>query len=224
MVIYLDGADVRQMGLLGLFNIDGFTTNPSLMRKSGVTDYPSFARSVLECACDKPVSFEVLASDMEGMAADAMEIASWGENVFVKIPVVTPSGAFTGPILSRLSLAGVKLNVTAVMTEDQVHMAMASLQTTGHIISIFAGRIADSGVDPEPIITQAKDLAAGRALILWASVREAFNVIQAERSGADIITLTPEMLQKISLFGRDLTACSVETVKQFTKDAEGITL
>ena len=221
MVIYLDGADLQQMGR---FKVDGYTTNPSLMRKSGVTDYRSFARGVLECANGKPVSFEVLASGMDGMAADAMEIASWGENVFVKIPVLTPSGAFTGPILARLSLAGVKLNVTAVMTADQVHMALSSLQTTGHIISIFAGRIADSGVDPETAVSEAVRMSSGRAQILWASVREAFNVIQAERCRADIITLTPEMLEKCSLFGRDLTKCAIETVQQFTRDAEGITL
>lgn len=223
MVIYADGADLLQMQLL-TEEVAGYTTNPSLMRKAGVSDYRSFARGVLECAGGKPVSFEVLASSMEGMAADAREIAAWGENVFVKIPVVTPAGAFTGPILSRLSLGGVKLNVTAVLTEDQVHMALASLQTTGHIVSIFAGRIADSGVDPEPLIRRAARMAAERAQILWASVREPFNVIQAERSGADIITLTPEMLKRCSLFGRDLNACSIETVRQFTQDAEGITL
>jgi transaldolase len=221
--IFADTSDHRLLRSL-IHRVDGVTSNPSIMKKDGITDYRAFAEGVLGCAGGKPVSFEVLASSMEGMAADAMDIASWGENVFVKIPVVTPAGSFTGPILGRLSLAGVKLNVTAVMTEDQVHMALASLQTNGHIISIFAGRIADSGVDPEPIVRQAMRMAAGRAHILWASVREPFNVIQAERCGADIITLTPAMLEKLSQFGRDLTACSIETVKQFTKDAEGITL
>lgn len=223
MVIYGDGANLLAMRTLA-DKVEGWTTNPSLMRQAGITDYEAFAREVLACAGGKPVSFEVLASSMEGMGADALDIAGWGENVFVKIPVVTPAGAFTGPLISRLSLGGVKLNITAVMTEDQVHMALASLQSPGSIVSIFAGRVADSGVDPEPLIRQAVRMAEGRAQILWASVREPFNVIQAERCGADIITLTPEMLQKTRHFGRDLTACSIETVRQFTNDAEGITL
>ncbi len=223
MVIYGDGADLKAMRALA-GQVDGWTTNPSLMRKAGITDYEAFAREVLAYAGGKPVSFEVLASSMEGMGADALDIASWGENVFVKIPVVTPAGDPTGPLIARLSLGGIKLNITAVMTEDQVQMALTSLQAPGSIVSIFAGRIADSGVDPEPLVKQAVRMAEGRARILWASVREPFNVIQAERCGADIITLTPEMLEKCSAFGRDLTACSVATVRQFTRDAEGITL
>jgi transaldolase len=221
VVIYLDGADVLQMNR---FEVSGYTCNPSIMKKAGITDYRSFARGVLECSGGKPVSFEVLSSSLYDMAEDAKEIAGWGANVFVKVPVLTPTGSFTGPILSHLSLAGIKLNVTAVMTIDQVHMALASLQSEGNIISIFAGRIADSGVDPEPMVREAVRLAEGKQKILWASVREAFNVMQAARCGADIITLSPEMIEKCAQFGRDLTQCSLETVRQFTKDAEGITL
>jgi transaldolase len=223
MKSYLDAADLESIAGF-IRRCDGVTTNPSILKRAGVTDYRAFGSSVLACAGGKPVSFEVLASDLDGMADDARAIAGWGGNVFVKVPVLTPTGSFTGPILSNLSLSGIKLNVTAVMTIDQVHMALASLQSEGNIISIFAGRIADSGVDPELVVREAVRLADGRQMILWASVREPFNFIQADRCGADIITLTPELIKKMGGFGRDLTQCSLETVRQFTKDAEGITL
>jgi transaldolase len=223
VVIYADGADLAAMpGLVG--SVDGWTTNPSLMRKAGVIDYRAFAMAALERSGGKPISFEVLAGDLEGMLRDARLISSWGENVFVKVPVLTPAGEFTGAVLSQLTCEGIKVNVTAVMTEAQVRAVLASLMSSGNIISIFAGRIADTGVDPEPLFAEAVRQAAGRAQILWASVREPLNVVQATRAGADIITLPPAMLTKCEQFGRDLTEYSMETVRQFTKDAEGITL
>jgi transaldolase len=221
--IYADGADLSAMRELS-GKVEGWTTNPSLLKKSGIVDYREFAHAVAEFAGGLPVSYEVLAGDMEGMLREARDIAKWPGNVFVKIPVLTVSGAFTGSVISRLTQEGVSVNVTAIMTLDQVNMVLASLQRPGSIISIFAGRIADTGVDPEPIVKQAVRAAKGEHSILWASVREVFNVVQASRCGADIITLTPELIKKMDGFGRDLTEYSIETVRQFARDAEDITL
>jgi transaldolase len=223
--VFGDGADLETMALQAKDNyIKGWTTNPSLLRKAGIKNYREFGRRVLETLPPLPVSFEVLSGEMSDMVSEAREIASWGKNVFVKIPVLTVSGAFTGPVISRLSDEGVKLNVTAVMTTDQVQRVLGSLQATGSIISIFAGRIADTGVDPQMIVGSAVQMADGKADILWASPREIFNLFQAQRCGADIITLTPDLIAKRKMFFKDLDEYSLETVRQFSKDAEGITL
>ena len=225
MVIYADGADLATMARMAQErSVLGFTTNPTLLKKSGITNYKEFARRVLHIAQNLPVSFEVLAGSMDGMTTQAREIASWGRNVFVKIPVFTVSGAFAGPVISRLSEEGVQLNVTAVMTDEQVEMVLDVLKSQGNIISIFAGRVADTGVDPEVVIRSAVSIVNGKQQILWASAREVFNVRQAERAGADIITLTAELIEKMKSFGRDLNEYSVATARQFARDAEGISL
>lgn len=220
--IFADGADLESIRrLAGHERVTGFTTNPSLMRKAGISNYRDFAREVLDAAAGKPVSFEVFADDQEGMERQAREIASWG-NVFVKIPVTNSKGEFTSPLITRLSGEGLRLNITAVMTDEQVQKCTVSLMAAGSIISIFAGRIADAGIDPEPIVRAAAQQT--KATVLWASARELFNVKQAERCGAGIITLSPELIEKLPLFGKDLTKYSLETVQQFKRDAEGFTI
>lgn len=222
--IYLDGADLATMKILA-GSVDGVTTNPSLMKKAGITEYRSFARAVLDAVGGKPVSFEVLADDLPGMERQAREIAAWGDNVYVKVPVTNSKGEFSGPVIAALSEDGIKLNVTAVFSYGQVQRVWGALERPGSIVSIFAGRIADTGVDPEPLVRQFAEIAHRNGTrILWASAREVFNVVQAERCGCDIITLAPDMIRKLDDFGRDLTAYSLETVRQFYKDAEGISL
>lgn len=223
VAIYADGADLETIRKLAQDpRIDGFTTNPSLMKKAGIGDYRSFAQAVLDAAGGKPVSFEVLADDLEGMESQGLEIASWG-NVFVKVPITNTSGQFTGEVLTSLCTNGVKVNVTAVMTLDQVRWALRCL-TQGNIISIFAGRIADTGVDPQRIVRAAGEMVKGYVSILWASARQAFDVALAEQSGANIITLTPDLIARLALRGKNLEQYSLETVQQFKRDAEGITL
>lgn len=229
--IYADGADLKTMAALAE-KVAGFTTNPSLMKKAGITDYRQFAREVLAIAGGKPVSFEVLADDLPTMLGQAREIASWGENVFVKIPVMNAGAETTGPVIAALNKNGVRVNVTAVMTTGQARAACTCLnwdpdKPTPGIISVFAGRIADAGHDPYAIVWDAVAAArasGGEIRILWASARQAYSVIEAQRAGAHIITLTPDLIAKLSMFGRDLNAYSLETVRQFLKDAEGITL
>lgn len=224
LAIYCDGAGLAQMRAYADDpRVQGFTTNPSLMRSAGIEDYRSFADTVLGLVGSKPVSFEVLADDLDEMERQALEIAEWGQNVFVKIPVTTSRGQDTGPLLRRLTEAGVQVNVTAVMTALQAALAVANMTTPGGIISVFAGRIADAGVDPEGVVIACSVIARAQGQrILWASAREAFNVVQAERCGADIITLSPELIAKLDLRGRDLTAYSLETVRQFHNDGMGI--
>lgn len=224
--IYADGADLRSMALLAARDdVKGLTTNPSLLRQSGVTDYRTFAREVLALSGGKPVSFEVLSDDLHEMEEQAREIASWGENVFVKIPITNSAGEFAGPVIGRLTVSGIKVNVTAVFTAKQAKAAAEAMAFPGNIISVFAGRIADTGVSPARIVLDAV-MAARRAgaRVLWASARQVYSVIEAENVGADIITLTPSLIEKLRDFGRDLDEFSLATVKQFAKDAEGITL
>lgn len=226
--IYADGADLKTMARLEP-KVAGFTTNPSLMKKAGITDYRTFAREVLAIANGKPVSFEVLADDLEAMLRQAIELASWGENVYVKIPVMNSMGETTGPVIGALVKNGVHVNVTAVMTLGQANAASACLNwgeaNPDSIVSIFAGRIADAGQDPAPIVWEAARVAHyNGARVLWASARQVFSVIEAQRAGADIITLTPDLIEKTAMFGRDLNEYSLETVRQFKRDAEGITL
>jgi transaldolase len=221
--LFCDGADFDSI-LTHRVNpwIKGFTTNPTLMRKAGVIDYETFGRNVLAAVPDRPVSLEVFADDMEGMEAQALAISRWGKNVNVKIPVTNRAGEFMGPLIQRLSESGVTVNVTAMLTLDQVRRVAEALdQATPAIVSVFAGRIADTGVDPVPVMKQAVEILRSRprAELLWASPRELLNVFQADDAGCHIITVPAEILQKLSLVGKDLTAYSLETVSMFYRDA-----
>jgi transaldolase len=224
MVIYADGAGIKQMQVYAKDErISGFTTNPSLMKQQGISNYRTFAAWVIDLIGDKPVSFEVLADDFDEMESQALEIAEWGKKVFVKIPVTNSRGESTAAVIRRLTENGVNVNVTAVMTPLQAALAVANMRSPGGIVSVFAGRIADTGVDPEPLITACSVIAKAHGQrVLWASAREVFNVVQAERSGADIITLSPELISKLDMRERDLTAYSLETVRQFHSDGMGI--
>ena len=221
--VFADGADLASIRQLAdNRGIAGFTTNPTLMRKAGVADYETFARQVLEIVTDRPVSFEVFADDFPSMIAQARAIASWGPNVNVKIPVTNTAGLFTGPVIAELSGAGVVLNVTAITTEAQVQAVADSLAPgTAAIVSVFAGRIADTGRDPVPMMRRCLDILKARpkAELLWASPRELLNIIQADEIGCQIITVTPDLLAKLPLVGKDLDEYSLDTVKMFFRDA-----
>jgi transaldolase len=222
--IFADGADlknIRESAANPL--IKGFTTNPTLMRGAGVVDYKAFAFDVLKIVPKLPVSFEVFADDFPTMEQQAREIASWGSNVYVKIPVTNTKGDFAGPLIASLSRAGVRLNITAIMTLEQVsRIAEALDQTVPSIISVFAGRIADTGRDPIPHMQECLGLLKRqpKAELLWASPREVLNIFQADAMGCHIITVTPDHLKKLSLTGKDLDAYSRETVAMFYKDAQ----
>lgn len=222
--VFADGADLEAIARLsGQPLIKGFTTNPTLMRRAGVSDYRGFARAVLGVVPDKPVSFEVFADDFAGMRDQAIEIARWGANVNVKIPVINTRGVSSEALIRELSRHGITLNVTAVFTPGQVQRVAAALDPgVPAIVSVFAGRIADTGRDPVPIMRACKAALAGRpkAELLWASQREILNVFHAQEAGADIITMTPDMLAKLETIGKDLTAFSRETVEMFHRDAE----
>ncbi len=221
--VYADGADLEAMLELARSpQIAGFTTNPTLMRKSGVTDYEGFAHKLLDHISDRPVSFEVFADDHDEMLRQARRIASWGGNVYVKIPVTDTTGASTAEVARELAESGVHLNVTALMTIGQVKVVAAALAGgPAAIISVFAGRIADTGRDPIPLMQAAlAAMAPYRQLeLLWASPREILNVRQADDIGVHIITVTPDLLKKLALFGRDLDEYSLETVRMFYNDA-----
>jgi len=222
--IFADGADYESMiALYDQPHIKGFTTNPTLMKKAGVADYKAFALDVLKAIPDRPVSFEVFADDFSQMEAQALEIASWGSNVNVKIPVTNTRGEFAGALIERLAKRGVKLNVTALLTLAQVERVTERLAAaTPAIISVFAGRIADTGVDPVPIMAQAVKIMKARpkAELIWASPRELLNIFQADAIGCHIITATNDILKKLSLVGKDLGQYSLETVEMFYKDAK----
>lgn len=222
--VFADGADLAAISKLSEQPlIKGFTTNPTLMRKAGVSDYRTFAHAVLGVVSDKPVSFEVFADDFDGMREQALEIARWGPNVNVKIPVTNTKGESSEALIRTLSRRGVSLNVTAVFTLDQVRRVVAALDPgVPAIVSVFAGRIADTGRDPIPIMRACKAALAGlpKAELLWASPRELLNVFHAQESGADIITMTPDMLAKLKGIGKDLTEFSRETVEMFYSDAQ----
>lgn len=225
MVIYADGADLKQMEALAADDlIAGFTTNPSLMKKAGVTNYRDFADAVLGIVGDKPVSLEVFADDFETMEAQAREIASWGDNVYVKIPVTNTQANPSYDLVWRLARSGVKVNVTAIFTAQQARIAVDSLHGGG-IVSVFAGRIADTGIDPARVMRSARaKIGDCGTQLLWASAREIYNVKQAEEVGCDIITLAPDLIAKLSGFGRNLIEYSLETVRQFHRDAAGYAL
>lgn len=222
--IFADGADLEEIAALARNPlIKGFTTNPTLMRKAGIADYENFGRALLRIVTDRPVSFEVFADDPVEMAEQAHVIASWGRNVNVKIPVTTTKGVFVGPLIGKLSAAGVVLNVTAITTLDQVtRIAEVLAPATPAIVSVFAGRVADTGADPVPLMREAARVlqARPRAELLWASPRELLNIFHAEEVGCHIITVTNDILKKLPLVGKDLAAYSLETVQMFHADAQ----
>lgn len=245
--IYADGADIGQMRRMGVNStkvgvppVTGFTTNPSLMRASGVSDYREFATKVLEVAEGRPVCLEVVADDYDGMVNEARELAKWGKNVVVKIPVVNTAGEFMGPAISCLTWENIPINVTAIMSMAQVRMALRAIQAGkgAVILSLFCGRIADAGRDPAALMKEARQLVNAddmylysnnheenghpkrRIRLLWASVRQVYDVIAADRAEADIITLTPPFIEKLPGLGRDLTEFSIETVRMFRRDAQ----
>jgi transaldolase len=221
--IFADGADLD--GILALAadpRITGFTTNPTLMWKAGLTDYADFAQRLLERITRHPISFEVFADDAEEMRRQARVIAGWGENVYVKIPVTTSAGESMVPLVNELSESGVKVNVTALFTTAQVELVTAAVRDGAPaFLSVFAGRIADAGIDPLPIIARSVDIMvdAPRAELIWASPREVLNVVQADSVGCHIITMTHDLLPKLDLLGKDLEQFSLETVRMFHRDA-----
>jgi transaldolase len=221
--LFADGADVPVITRLAANPlITGFTTNPTLMRKAGVTDYRAFAREVLPIVGDRPISFEVFSDEFDEMAAQALEIASWGRNVFVKIPVTNTRAEFSGPLIAQLVRARVQLNVTAILAVDQVRRVAECLSPSiPSFVSIFAGRIADTGRDPVPIVEEALQILRPlrAAEIIWASPRELLNVIQADAIGCHVITATNDVLSKLPLIGKDLAEFSLDTVKMFRQDA-----
>jgi transaldolase len=209
--------------------IQGFTTNPTLMRKAGISDYEAFARDILAAIPDRPISLEVFSDDFQEMEQQARAIANWGDNVYVKIPITNTKGELSTEVVRRLNGDGVKINVTALLTLDQVRSVTESLiGGTPVCVSIFAGRIADTGRDPVPIMASAVEILKEipNAELIWASPRELLNVFQADAIGCHIITATNDILKKIELVGKDLSDYSLDTVKMFYSDAtaSGFTL
>jgi transaldolase len=222
--LFADGADLNGMLEMNANPyIKGLTTNPTLMRKAGITDYKKFAREVLSQISDKPISFEVFSDDLEEMKKQALEIASWGENVFVKIPITNTLGLSTSSVIEYLVQQSVKVNVTALMTLEQVQVVARALNPkTPSFVSVFAGRIADTGRNPEPIMIEALNIigTVSNAELIWASPRELLNVFQADAIGCHIITATNDILKKLELVGYNLSEYSLDTVKMFFNDAK----
>ena len=221
--LFADGAEVGVIAKLAANPlIKGFTTNPTLMRKAGIADYRAFARDVLPIVGDRPISFEVFSDEFAEMADQAIEIASWGSNVFVKIPVTNTRGESASPLIAQLTRAHVQVNVTALLTVDQVrHVAGALSPDVPSFVSVFAGRIADTGRDPMPIMSEAVEILrhVPAAELIWASPRELLNVMQADAVGCHVITATNDVLAKLPLIGKDLDEFSLDTVKMFRQDA-----
>jgi transaldolase len=222
--LYADGAD--KAGLLDLYAkpyIQGITTNPTLMNRAGIKDYEAFAREVLATVTSKPLSLEVFTDEFDDMRRQALKIATWGDNVYVKIPITNSRGDSSIQVVRELSQEGVKLNVTALMTLAQVRDVSTALDPkVPSIVSVFCGRIADTGVDPVPVMRAARAMldATAQSELLWASVREVYNLIQAQESGCHIVTVPHDILAKAAtMLGMDLTALSLDTVKMFTNDA-----
>ena len=215
MKVYADGADIDQMLRA---DVDGFTTNPTLARQAGVTDYLLWAKNVT-AQIARPVSFEVTADDEAGMERQAHTLAGLGPNVYVKIPVTNTRGVSLVPLMARLAAQGVQVNATAITTYRQAYGAFEALSGAPGVVSVFAGRIADTGVDPVPVVRALKRRVPPNVELLWASAREVLNIVQAEASGCDIITLTPALLAKRSWLGRDLERVSLDTVCMFRDDA-----
>ena len=222
--LFADGANLS--GMLEMYEktyVKGLTTNPSLMRKAGIMDYKSFAREVLQFVTNKPISFEVLSDDFDEMIRQAEEIASWADNTYVKIPITNTKGVSTFPVVKHLSGLGCKLNITAILTEEQVRLISQALNPSiSSFVSIFAGRIADTGRDPEIVISKSISYLSHLPYveIIWASPRELLNIFQAENLGCHIITATNDLLHKLNLIGKDLTEYSLETVRMFKNDAD----
>lgn len=223
--IFADGAD--KAGMLEMYAkpfIKGFTTNPTLMRKAGIADYKAFAKEVLQAIPDRPISFEVFSDEFPEMERQAMEIAGWGDNVYVKIPVTNTRRHSSYELVRKLTKNGVKVNVTALMALEQVRDVAAVLDPeTPSYVSVFAGRVADTGRDPVPLMAAAVELLKTRpkAELIWASPRELLNIFQADTIGCHIITVTNDTLKKLALVGRDLHDYSLDTVKMFYEDAKG---
>ena len=224
--VFSDGAVLETMlHDLNSGLVTGFTTNPSLMKKAGITSYIGFAKDVLKEIMDYPVSFEVFADDLEGMEQEARRIAALGDNVYVKIPVTNSKGESTAPLIDRLTAEGIKVNVTAIFTVEQVREVVDALKSgTPAVVSVFAGRIADTGVDPIPIMQEALAICRQKegVELLWASPRETFNIYQADSLGVDIITCTSDLIKKLELKDKDLTEYSLETVQMFLRDSSSL--
>jgi len=222
--IFSDGADLKSM--IEVYKggiIKGFTTNPTLMRKNGLTNYEAFAKEVLKNIPDRPISFEVFSDDFNDMEAQARVIASWGKNVNVKIPITNTKGQSSIPLIKKLSSSGLSLNITAILTVDQVKATKEALNPNVYnIISVFAGRIADTGRDPMPYMTESAKILKGlpNTDLLWASSRELLNIFQAEAAECQIITVTPDIIKKLSMIDKDLAELSLDTVKMFYEDAK----
>ena len=221
--IFADGAEKTKMLELNSSPlIKGLTTNPTLMKKAGIVNYSEFCNDILNYVKDKPISFEVFSDDFYEMERQALKISSWAKNVYVKIPITNTKREKSEELIKKLSLAGVKLNVTAIMNLDQVENVLSSLsQKIPSYISVFAGRIADTGVDPIPVMKQCLNMMKSNKLseLIWASPRELLNIFQADEIGCHVITVTPEILSKIKFVGYDLSEFSLDTVKMFYKDS-----
>ena len=221
--LFADGADMD--GIMEMYAnpmIKGFTTNPTLMNKVGIKDYEEFGRKVLAAVPDRPVSLEVFADEFDEMEAQALEIATWGSNVNIKIPVTNTRGESSAPLIKKLSNNGVTLNITAILTIEQVREVAENLSPdTPAIVSVFAGRIADTGIDPVPVMRECVEILTikPKAELLWASPRELLNIFQADEVGCHIITATNDVLRKLALVGKDLSEYSLETVEMFYNDA-----
>ena len=222
--IFADGAD--KSGIVDMARVPyirGFTTNPTLMRQAGVSDFEGFAREIIPLLDGRPISLEVFTDEFDEMEQQALTIASWGANVYVKIPVTNTRGESSCPLIRKLSEKGLRLNVTAITTLDQVERVSAAMSPgTEGILSVFAGRIADTGRDPVPLMRTAREMIDGNAglELLWASPREILNIFQAESIGCHIITVTNDLLRKASCLGKDLEVYSLETVRMFYADAQ----
>ncbi|MBK7999707.1 MAG: transaldolase [Verrucomicrobia bacterium] len=223
--LYADGAD--KAGILSLNAnpaIQGMTTNPTLMRKAGIKDYEAFAKDILQSVTTKPISFEVFSDDFPEMKRQALKIAAWGKNVYVKIPITNSRGESCLALIKELAHQGVQLNITAILTLAQVRGVAESLNpSVASVVSVFAGRIADTGVDPEPLMRASGALLESqpKAELLWASVREVLNIFQADACGCHIVTIPHDILAKaLKMVGTDLTALSLDTVKMFAADAQ----
>jgi transaldolase len=224
--IFADGAEIQgmlEMYRLGL--VSGFTTNPTLMKKAGVTDYVQFAMEAIKAISDLPLSFEVFSDDFETMEKEARKIGGWAKNVYIKIPVTNTRGQSSTPLIKRLSADGLKLNITAILTLSQVEDVLKNLTPgSGAYISVFAGRIADTGINPMPVMKETAKMCKSVTGVesLWASTRELLNIFQAQECGVDIITVTNDILKKLPNVGKDLARLSLETVQMFYNDAKSL--
>ena len=222
VAIFADGADIEGIKVLAAdLTIKGFTTNPTLMNQAGIQDYEAFSKQVIEVVGGLPLSLEVFTDDIDEMETQARKIASWGEGVFVKIPVTNTKGVSTAALVERLAGSGVQVNVTALFTVRQVEVVAGALSAdVPAFVSVFAGRIADAGQDPIPIMTEALEVLRPlpEARLIWASPRELLNIVQADQIGCDVITVTHDLLKKLPSLGKDLDQFSLETVKMFFDD------